>query len=235
MSKKYKGKTCVYCAKRTSTGADHVIALEFFPMNKRANLPKVPSCDECNSAKSELEHYATTVLLFGSQHEDAEDMLKELASKRLNKNLKLKRELQKKSERIWVKSPSDLLVPSMMVPMKGDNFKKLFSMIIRGLYWHNWKIIFPSNYKIEILTINLQGLIEFRDNLPLDASNTIQDNFGKGVFFYKCIKADDDPGISAWEMYFYNGITIKGQGNQTVFFCGLTGPEEIWDFNVPLN
>ena len=51
---------------------------------------------------------------------------------------------------------------------------------------------------------------------------------GDGVFHYRYIKADDDPGISAWEMYFYNGINIVGQGNQAVFFCGLTGPEDIW-------
>ncbi len=182
MSKKFKGKPCVYCENRESTGPDHVIARKFFPMNQRANLPKVPSCDECNSDKSKLEHYATTVLLFGSKHDDAGDMLKKLAPKRLNRNLKLKRELQNRSKRIWVKSSGNLLVPSMMVPIKGDNVKQLFSMIIRGLYWHNWKTILPVDYKVEILTIDFQGLIEFRDNLPLDTSNVIQDNFGNGVF-----------------------------------------------------
>lgn len=235
MSKKFKGKPCVYCKNRESTGPDHVIAREFFPMNQRANLPKVPSCDECNSYKSKLEHYATTVLLFGSKHDDARDMLRKLAPKRLNKNLKLKRELQNKSKRIWVKSSGNLLVPSMMVPIKGDNVKQLFSMIIRGLYWHNWKTVLPVDYKVEILTVNFQGLIEFRDNLPLDTSNVIQDNFGNGVFHYRCIKADDDPGISAWEMCFYNDIMIAGQKNQKVFFCGLTGPEEIWDNSAPKN
>lgn len=228
MSKKYKGKTCVYCTVNKSTCPDHVIAREFFPVKQRADLPKAPSCDACNSSKSELEHYATTVLLFASQHADAQDMLKKLAPKRLNKNLKLKRELKNKSERIWVKTSSELIVPSMIVPIKGDSLKQLFSMIIRGLYWHNWETILPADYKVEILTINFQGLLEFRENILLDTTNVIQHNLGDGVFHYRYIKADDDPGISAWEMYFYNGINIVGQGNQAVFFCGLTGPEDIW-------
>jgi hypothetical protein len=233
MSKKYKGKLCVYCATRESTCPDHVIAREFFPANQRANIPKVPSCDECNNTKSKLEHYATTVLLFGSRHVEAIDMLKKTAPKRLDKNLKLKRELQNKMERIWIKSTSDLILPTMIVPIKRNELIQLFSMIVRGLYWHNWKMVFPADYIVEILTINLQGLIEFRNNLPLkDSLNFVQDNFGNGVFHYCCIRADDDPGISAWEMFFYNGIMIAGQKNQLIFFCSLTGPKEIWNGSV---
>jgi len=230
MSKKYKGKPCVYCESKESNGTDHVIAREFFPLNQRANLPKVPSCDECNSIKSSLEHYAITVLPFGSKHEDAKDMLKNLAPKRLKKNKKLQRELQNKSERIWLKSSSDLIVPSMTFPIKGDKLKQLFAMIVRGLYWHNWKLILPINYFVEIYTLNLEGLIYFRDNLLLQApSNFIEQDFGKGVFHYRATKGDEDLGISAWEMFFYNGMTIAGHKNQIIFFCCLTGPEEILD------
>lgn len=236
MSKKYKGKTCVYCAERESTCSDHVIAKEFFPEDKRANLPKVPSCAICNNTKSKLEHYATTVLLFGSRHVDAIDMLKKVAPKRLNKNLKLKREIQNKMERTWIKSKENLILPTRMVPISRNELIQLFSMIVRGLYWHNWKLILPADYLVEILTINLQGLIEFRDGLPLNnSSNSVQDNFGNGVFYYRGIKADDDPFISAWELFFYNGMMIAGQGNQLVFFCGLTGPKEMLDRDVPCN
>jgi hypothetical protein len=57
MSKKYKGKTCVYCATEKSSCPDHVIAREFFPIDERSNLPKVPSCVSCNNKKAKLEHY----------------------------------------------------------------------------------------------------------------------------------------------------------------------------------
>jgi hypothetical protein len=50
-------------------------------VGQRTNLPKVPSSDECNSDKSKLEHYATTVFLFASKYAEARDMLKNIAPK----------------------------------------------------------------------------------------------------------------------------------------------------------
>ena len=59
MGKGFKGKTCVYCAAAPAATMDHVFAREFFLVDRRANLPKVPACQACNSAKSGLEHYLT--------------------------------------------------------------------------------------------------------------------------------------------------------------------------------
>jgi hypothetical protein len=75
MSKKYKGKLCVYCASGIATVADHVIAREFFLPARRANLSKVPACHNCNDVKGRLEHYLTAVLGFGARHADASDNL----------------------------------------------------------------------------------------------------------------------------------------------------------------
>jgi hypothetical protein len=86
-SKKYKNKTCVYCAKeQASSTEDHIFAKEFFLENKRGNLPQVPACDACNNKKFELEHYLTSVLPFGGQHSDSIDNLSSKVPKRLRKN-----------------------------------------------------------------------------------------------------------------------------------------------------
>lgn len=82
MSKKYKGKTCVYCGSiGSSETADHVLAREF--ALKRGDIPKVPACKLCNSAKSRLERYLTTVLPFGAKHADAGENLATMVPKRL--------------------------------------------------------------------------------------------------------------------------------------------------------
>src|SRR6185437_3332389 len=90
MSKRFRNKTCVYCARdgSSSTG-DHIFAREFFPVERRNGLPMVPACVECNNAKSALEHYLTAVLPFGSQHPDAKAMLVNDVPRRLAKNQKL--------------------------------------------------------------------------------------------------------------------------------------------------
>ena len=63
MGKRFKGKTCVYCAGASETG-DHILAREFVPVAHRSQIPQVPACRRCNKDKSDLEHYLTAVLPF---------------------------------------------------------------------------------------------------------------------------------------------------------------------------
>jgi hypothetical protein len=93
MGKGSKGKTCVYCASAPASTMDHVFAREFFVVDRRANLPKVPACAACNGAKSQLEHYLTAVLPFGSQHADGLAHLSGMVPGRLARNQKLARRL----------------------------------------------------------------------------------------------------------------------------------------------
>lgn len=68
MTKKYKNDDCVYCGKNAHNGdhiGDHIFARSFFLEKSGNNLPKVASCKPCNSKKSELETYLTSVLPFG--------------------------------------------------------------------------------------------------------------------------------------------------------------------------
>ena len=186
----------------------------------------MPSCHVCNGKKATLKHYATTLFPFGSLHQSAEDILKVSAPKRLARNLKLKRELQGKIDRIWLKSSSGLILPTLTLPIKGEKLIQLFS-IIRGLYWHNWNSIIPNDYFVEIYSLNLRGLIFFQDNLLSKApANLREEIFSDGVFHYRCTRGDEDSYISVWEMSFYNGIMITGSTNEPLFFCGLTGPEK---------
>lgn len=78
MSKKFIDKKCAYCTENLSTTGDHIFAREFFLGNQRANLPKVPSCCECNNEKSELEHYFTSISPFGWRHDDASKNLRKI-------------------------------------------------------------------------------------------------------------------------------------------------------------
>jgi hypothetical protein len=114
VSKKYKGKLCVYCATRESEGADHVIAREFFSADNREGLPKAPACGLCNSLKSGLEHTFTTVLPFGSNHKMAKAMLPK-ARRRLGKNLSLRRTLQAGSQPVLV-NQNGAIKPTISFP-----------------------------------------------------------------------------------------------------------------------
>jgi len=106
MGKRYKGKTCVYCAAAgKSETVDHVLARQFVPGSSQITIPQVPACRQCNKDKSDLEHYLTTVLPFGGRHIDAAANLQNEGPRRLAKNKKVHRELAQGRARIWTREP----------------------------------------------------------------------------------------------------------------------------------
>jgi hypothetical protein len=52
--KKFKDRTCVYCATRPATTQDHVIARAFFLVARRGNLPKVQAPTAENSGPGKV-------------------------------------------------------------------------------------------------------------------------------------------------------------------------------------
>jgi len=113
MTKKFKGKLCVYCAERPSESGDHVFAKEFFLLRDRDNLPKVPACKACNEAKSKLEHYLTSVLPFGGRHKSAKTNLETRVPQRLKKNRKLSKQLAEETLTVWSEERGKLWVQTI--------------------------------------------------------------------------------------------------------------------------
>jgi len=115
MSKKFKGKTCAYCARDKATTDDHIFAREFFTIADRHNLPKVPACAHCNNAKSKFEHYLTTLFPFAGRHARAVENLVSGVPGRLEKNHKLHRELIASHKEAWLKEDNGLYQKTSMV------------------------------------------------------------------------------------------------------------------------
>jgi hypothetical protein len=146
-SKKFAGELCVYCNSKSSGAPDHVFAREFFLVNQRGNLPQVPACQDCNNAKSRLEHYLTALLPFGGRHADAPINLESMVPKRLAKNARLHRALGRNKSTIWNSAESGLSVPQMALPIDGQ-LEKLFEFITKGLLWHHWKVRLTGDHAV---------------------------------------------------------------------------------------
>jgi glutaredoxin len=130
MSKKYKGKICVYCAEAEPTSTDHVFARKFFLEGDRMGLPQVPSCDPCNRAKATLEHYLASLLPFGARHSGTRDNL-ELVPGRLAKNKKLHREIAAGWRQVWTKE-GGIYLHTATVATDPSRIEELFGLIVRG-------------------------------------------------------------------------------------------------------
>jgi hypothetical protein len=162
MSKKLKGKTCVYCATATATTDDHVFAKEFFLPEDRHYLPKAPACKACNNAKAKFEHYLTAVLPFGGRHPQATANLQSGVPGRLAKNQRLHKALLSSIEPAWLREGTGLYQQTSTVGFDSSELEGLLKFIGRGLAWHHWKLYLRPHDDVSVMLMPDMGSAYFQ-------------------------------------------------------------------------
>lgn len=233
MSKKFKNKVCVYCAKSPSTGADHVFAREFFLVKDRSGLPKVPACGPCNRKKSELEHYATSVLPFGGRHATARINLETLVLKRLEKNSTLCRTMNQGLRRAWVRESDGLIIPTTTLPVDSGHLANLVALIAKGLIWHHWQTYLTSDHFVDVKKLTPAGERFFDEKFFSPRSrDRVNKSFGSGTFCYEGVQAVDCMEITVWRFTMFGGVWLGGDAqapNEISSKVGvMTGPIAIY-------
>ncbi len=232
MSKRFKGKICVYCVKNLSTNqGDHIFAREFFLPNRRQNLPKVPACKQCNGDKSKLEHYLTSILPFGGRHGDARSNI-ELVPKRLAKNARLRRLLVDGRKAVWSKEKSGLYVPTTTLPIKPGCIEQLFEFIVKGLVWYHWQIYLSSEHFVKVMVLTKAGEDAFEQRILKEKTNPyVSAAPGNGTFLYEGIQDATSPEATAWRFSVYGGLKLGGDPQapleESTRLGGFTGPKQI--------
>jgi len=211
MSKKYKGKPCVYCQERPSINqGDHVFARKFFLESERDNPIKVPSCDECNNDKSKIEDYLTSLLPFGGLHGDAKENLSSLVPPRINKNLKLKRELKAGMKYVWSKGENETPKRNLTIPINGERYTELFKYILKALSWYYWGVYIKKDTVVSATALTEFGEGMFHQNfLSLRGKNRLNEVIGNDTVKYTGVQAVDNDQITVWKFEIYNGLVVS--------------------------
>lgn len=216
MSKKYKGKTCVYCATLgTSSTGDHVVARSFFSLDERDNLPQVPACALCNSTKSALETYLSALLPQGAQHQkDVSEYWAE-SRRRIDKNQKLFRALKAGAVTFSRSDRKGKSVTETMIPVDSSRLLDLSKYIAKGLLFHHWQVIVPKDQIIHSQFMNEAGESNFSDminslrKMAADASSddilrtTGLIRLGRETVTYEGLFSPLDEPFSMWRLNFY--------------------------------
>ena len=134
-SKRYKGKACAYCGEPASTSTnDHVVPKSFFLDADRGpglHIPQVAACARCNNEKSELEGYVSSALLIGSRHPEANRYRREKVAPRLDRNQKLRAELNIDALPPWTKV-NEVWQQIYVVKVDSEKVQRLLQLIVRG-------------------------------------------------------------------------------------------------------
>jgi hypothetical protein len=224
-SKKYKNKPCVYCRKQPSEDGDHVVCREFFPLNRRANLPKVPACKGCNNDKSLLEHYLTAVLPFGARHQDAHAVI-EMTPARLARNRALHERLALGLRHILRATNGGPWEMGLTVPLDSQAVEKLFEFVVKGLAWHHWRLELDDSHFVRASFLTAAGGQRFEPFFRGNARTRVNENLAAGGFSYEGVQAQDNAALTLWRMSLY-GLEVGGgqpPGERANLVYGITAP-----------
>jgi hypothetical protein len=246
VSKKFKGKWCVYCVKAPATTEDHVFARGFFLLEDRHNLPKAPACRRCNEEKSRLEHYLTLVLPFGGRHAQAVAALQTDVLRRLAKNNKVRQELINSMEPAWLREGSDgLFRPTGVFTIDGPKLDALLKYVARGLTWHHWKVYLRIEDYVDTLFLPDLLAAAFEERFQTwRVARRERNDLGRGTIQYEGVQATDPTALTVWGVTMYGGVLLSGEQRMTALdnqtFCRwwiISGPSEIAgmlnDFKTP--
>ena len=229
-ARRFKGMLCVYCSERRAVTGDHVFARGFFIVPARGNLPQVPACDQCNTAKSRLEQYLTTLLPFGGRHPDAHANLSEQVPGRLAKNLRLANELKSQRRHIWHRDEGVYRL-SMTLPVDPHKVCSLFALTARALTWFYWETYLLPEQTSDAILLTTFGREYFNRLFAMNAKHSVQENLGSGTVSYRGVQATDAPQLTLWRINFYGGLAFSGDpdlpAEKSTEIGAVTGPRRL--------
>ena len=229
-SKRYKGKDCAYCGKPScSSTNDHVIARSFFLDTERGSdlqIPQVAACARCNNEKSELEGYLGSALLIGSRHPEANRYRREKVGPRLDRNQKLRRELNIDAPPVWTEV-NGILQPMHVIKIDSEKVNQLLRLIVRGLYRHHYGKPLPHEMIPDVSMIRPEAepvmWASVSQFFPPEVPR-INRNLGRGSFIYSCVQSPMNEGFTAWMIGLHGQIPLHGQGGSADHWWCITRP-----------
>ena len=229
-SKRYKGKDCAYCGEPGSTSTkDHVVPRALFLDSERGpalHIPQVAACSRCNNEKSELENYVLSALLIGSRHAEGSRYRREKVAPRLDRNQKLRNELNIDAPPVWTEV-NGILQRLHVIKIDAEKVHRLITLIVRGLYRHHYGKPLPHEMMPDVMMIRpeSEGAMRaaFADCFPPEMPR-INIDLGHGSFIYSCVQSPAHEGITAWVIGIHGMIPLLGQDGSADHWWCVTGP-----------
>jgi len=211
MGKRFKNKLCVYCTRNAAEGVDHVLCRKFVLEEQRRGLPEVPACNACNGDKAQLEHYLTAVLPTGIPADDLAMRHIPFVQRRLAKNQKLWRELDAQTMKVPRLGAFGTVHLEDALLLNGSTLLNLYRYMVRGLTWHHWKCLIPSDASSTGYFCNRSPDPAFTKLLELPGQYKVSDTLADGALAYEGVMVDDNPAFGAWRFSLLYGATMRGE------------------------
>lgn len=190
---------CALCGIEGKITRDHLPPRACFPHPKPTDPITVPACASCNGGRSDLDDKFALFLGIAvhGQSPEGKALWGERA-KRINENKRFAREIEE------AKTETD---QGFRFTLDFSQFHSIFDAIFRGLYFRQFKSVYPPNRKFEMI---------FRSKLlPADqelALRLFKGSVGSDQFLHGICCCDEDESVAAGLLIFYDKFAIIGIG-----------------------
>ncbi|RYZ82676.1 MAG: hypothetical protein EOP06_21285 [Proteobacteria bacterium] len=210
---KKKPCVCTYCGELRKPTKDHVIPKALFPKPYPLNMITVPACEDCNNAKSRDDDFLRDILtsdIYGSQSMEAQKVFKSKVLSSVNQNSSDFARLiiaQGRVEPFY--SHGGIQLDSLpTAPLDTARIDRIFSTLIRGLYYDARKLYIPKGYNFNVMRYHPREFQQVYDELS--ATLKMRNPRILGNIFgatYTC--AEEDPLTTIWLLWFYNNVCFS--------------------------
>jgi hypothetical protein len=203
-----RDQICAICGKRPATTRDHVPPRGIFAEPRPRDLITVPACLFCNHGYSKEDEAFRVYLSLhvGSDTQTTRNLWKDQALGTLKHNRRLRRTILESVRTTDLTTKSGLIYgQGFTVPWDSNVHDKVIERIIRGLHFHHFGEILPSDVQVKVHWLK-ELPPEFVDAAQPLATNSIAD----GDFAYRYQRSASDPKQSIWLFQFYRRHWASG-------------------------
>lgn len=201
------------------------MAREFFLVEDRDNLPKVPACTRCNGIKSRLETYALTVLPLGSRHCDSKTYSDENIERRLKRNDAVRSRLSLQHSGLWERQANGLLLPIMSIDIDEEQITALFAFIAKGLFTFRWGEPLHKKWYPDVTIIKPHGERLVFSSIIRTMGPTLEcvrGNLGRGTFVYEGVRGVNSKWCSLWQFAVFGGMRFGNVHEPSAAFTRMS-------------
>lgn len=201
-----KNSICVFCGRSAST-MDHVPPEGIFPDPKPRDLITVPACNDCNEGSSKDDEYFRAIITTAEgNNEFAAQLVNQKIIPRFRRKPALLKSIMRDAKKIDVYSEGGIYLGKYpAIPCKPQRIQAVVEKIIRGLFWHETKMVLGTDYEVRRFLFNPNFDVQKKRAI---ASLTLK-NVGDGrVFSYRCLFDEKDKRTSCWWLMFYDATLL---------------------------
>lgn len=203
---------CIYCGETKNITRDHVPPQCLFPDPKPTNMITVPACKPCNeSYKLDDEFFRVCVLSQADLHPTGRKLWNEkVTGPTLNRKSSLERSpalanfLANQLITVNLKSETGICLGKRdAILFPADRINRVIERIVRGLFWHHYRIRIGSNIGfLSVMNPNIEKISNIINKIAISS-------IGGDVFYYRYANVAEDPEQSMWFLLFYKRILFS--------------------------